>query len=101
MPKRVEKHLETDVCKFAKELGGYALKLQIASEGGWMDRTLFLPEGRIILPELKREDGKGSKRYMQGVWIERLQSLGFDAGFCDCIEDVHRLYLTKEKRGRT
>ena len=85
-----EADLETDVVRLAKGLGGYALKLKIEAERGWGDRTLFLPEAKIAIAELKKP-GKSDRSVNQRKWIRRLQQLGFAADFCETVDDVKRL----------
>lgn len=83
---RSEADLEREVIAWAAEVGGYALKLK-DEERGWPDRTIWLPDGQVIVPELKRPRG-GRASYMQRVWIERLQKLGHRSGFCKTLEEV-------------
>lgn len=97
-PSELEKDLEKRVCDWADDLGGYALKLK-DEERGWPDRTIWLPGGRVIVPELKRP-GRQKRYEQQKRWVERLQRLGHAAGFCETLTDVERLLLTRDKRGR-
>jgi len=94
-----EARLEDEVVAWAESLGGEAYKLRKDNVRGWPDRTIFLPGGRLILPELKVQ-GANKKYHQQKEQIDRLRELGFRAGFCESLEDVHRLLLSRDKRGR-
>ena len=95
----LEKDIEAEVVEWAGDLGGFAAKLVDDAGRGFPDRTIFLPGGRIIFPELKLPR-QNKKYHMQKVWQERLTRLGFAAGFCESLVDVQRLLLAPEKRGR-
>lgn len=87
----LEAHLEDDVIKWAEDREGEAYKLKLDNRRGWMDRTIFLPDRKILLPELKRP--KKNKRYhQQKVFVERLQELGFPAAFIQSIDELEALY---------
>lgn len=86
-----ESDLERNVVKWAEDQGGYALKLKIEGQRGWADRTIFLPERRLILPELKKPGKNDGGSVNQHKWVRRLSELGFPTGFCESIEDVERL----------
>jgi len=94
-----EARLEADIVAWAEDLGGEAYKLKKDNLRGWPDRTIFLPGGRLILPELK-VPRKNKKYQQQTEQIARLRELGFQAGFCESLEDVQRLLLSPTKRGR-
>lgn len=85
----LESDLEDEVVEWAKQMGGFALKLKIENEQGWPDRTLFLPGATIALPELKRP--KGRRRHMQKLWVRRLAALGFQIDFCTSLQQVQDL----------
>ena len=86
----LEDQLEAAVVEWAESQGGYAVRLYIDGERGWPDETIFLPNRKIILPELKRPK-KNHRSVNQKKWIRRLSSLGFPTGFCESLEDVKRL----------
>jgi len=89
---RVEADLERDVVHWAtKWMGGEALKLKLDGRRGFPDRTLLLPGGIAVFPELKRSEN-AAKRRQQLWWIERLRQLGFEAAFCWSLEQVTGLY---------
>lgn len=86
----IEKDIENEVEEWAISEGGKALKLVLFSERGWPDRTIFLPGGELLLPELKLP--KKNKKYeQQRRTVAWLQSLGFRSDFCQSLEDVKRL----------
>lgn len=93
-----EAKFEDEVVAWAEDLGGEAYKLKKDNKRGWPDRTIFLPGGRLIIPELKVPQGERKRQQIEQV--ERLRELGFRAGFCESMEDVQRLLLSEEKRGR-
>lgn len=87
-----EDDLEQEVIEWAKTEGGYALKLKIESARGWPDRTIWLPEGRVIVPELKKP-GKNDRSVNQRKWVRRLRELGHAAAFCETLDEVKDLLL--------
>ena len=93
-----EAKFEEDVVAWAEELGGEAYKLKKDNQRGWPDRTIFLPGGQLIIPELKVP--RGGRKRQQIDQVARLRELGFRSGFCESLEDVKRLLLSLEKRGR-
>jgi hypothetical protein len=86
-----EADFEDEVVNWAESRGGYALKLQIIGERGWGDRTIFLPERRLIIPELKKPGKNDGGSVNQRKWVRRLSELGFPTAFCESIDDVERL----------
>lgn len=90
MAKRLERDLEADIVRWAIEQGGEALKLKIEGRRGFPDRTILLPGGIAIFPEVKRDRGS-DRRAQQIVWIERLQELGFAADFVTSLEQVEAM----------
>jgi len=91
---RLESQLERDVCAWAKSQGGYAVKLLIDGERGWPDQTIWLPGGRVVVPELKRPFKNDGGSVNQVKWLRRLQRLGHAAGLCESVDDVQRLFET-------
>jgi hypothetical protein len=92
----LEADLEADVVAWAKDQGGYSLKLKIEGQRGWADQTIFLPDRRIILPELKRPKHNDGGSINQKKWVRRLSALGFPTAFCESVEDVERLLRVYE-----
>jgi hypothetical protein len=87
----LEKDYEEDVVAWAKDMGGEAVKLIDDGGRGWPDRTIFLPNAEIIIPELKRP--RKNKRYeQQKRRIAFLKRLGFAADFCENMHELERLY---------
>ena len=92
---KLESDLEADVVEWATSEGGYSVKLKIENERGWADQTIFLPDRRIIIPELKRPK-KNKRSFNQEKWIARLSRLGFPTGFCESLDDVKELLKSYE-----
>ncbi len=86
----LESDLEANVVEWAESEGGYGVKLKLDTERGWPDRTIFLPDRRIIVPELKRPK-KNRQSINQQKWVRRLAALGFPVGFCETLEQVKEL----------
>lgn len=87
----LESDLEGEVVKWAQSEGGDAKKLVLYSETGWPDRTIFLPGGRIAIPELKRPK-KNKRGHAQKIWVAWLKSLGVPTGFCETLDEVKELF---------
>ena len=87
----IEDDIEKQVVKWAEAEGGEALKLVIYSERGWPDRTIFLPGGRIAIPELKLPS-KNKKYEQQKRRVAWLRSLGFASDFCTSLDQVKELF---------
>jgi len=87
----LESDFEKQVVRWAADRGGEALKLKIESERGFPDRTIFLPEGEILIPELKRpRNGKQYEQQRRRVaWLQRL---GFASDFISSMEELEELY---------
>lgn len=86
----IEADVEDEVVNWVVSEGGRAPKLVIYNEQGFPDRTLLLPGGKIVFPELKRPKG-GRRRSRQELWVKWLNELGFQADFCTSIERVKEL----------
>jgi len=82
-----EKELEKYLTRRCKLFGFWALKLIILSIGGFPDRTLLMPSGRVAFCELKR-DAKAKLRSNQVVMLKRLAGLGFSCYICCSKEQV-------------
>jgi len=95
MTNELENAIEARMCKYVEGLGGLALKLVLASERGFPDRTFLLPGGLVIFVEVKRP--KQAKVYfMQLQWQTRLQKRGFRCEFVTSMEEVAA--ICKEER---
>lgn len=86
-----ESDVEKQVVDWVIDMGGKAVKLKDESEIGFPDRTIFLPNGEIILTELKHPK-KGRTSHMQHMWYSRLRKLDFAVGFCRSLDEVIQLY---------
>lgn len=93
----LEKHLEDDVVSWAESLGGEALKLKIDGRRGFPDRTILLPGGLVLFPEVKRSKS-AHHRYQQIWWIDRLKDLGFTADFVSSFDQVEAMYESIRRR---
>lgn len=70
-----EADLENQFVQYAEAIGCLCLKLRIDGQNGWPDRTIFLPNGKVILMEFKAP--KGRLRRKQAEWIGKLYNRGF------------------------
>ncbi|OHV12148.1 hypothetical protein [Kushneria phosphatilytica] len=71
MPQEID--IETAFVRHVRRRGYEALKLVLASQRGWPDRTCPLPGGRICYIELKHPDGTGRESAQQRktrTWLE-------------------------------
>lgn len=83
----LEANIEARMCKYIEGLGGLALKLVLASERGFPDRTFLLPGGLVLFVEVKRP--KECKVYHQQIiWQERLRKRGFRSEFVTSMKEV-------------
>ncbi len=62
------------------------LKLAIVNGRGWPDRTVLLPDGRIVFLEFKRPDGDGKVSAQQRATIAQLKALGHVAEVVESFE---------------
>lgn len=77
---RPEAKIEEAFVKYAKSKGCKPLKLRIDGENGFPDRTILLPNGRVLFIEFKAESGIESK--LQEAWRATLRAMGFSAHLC-------------------
>lgn len=89
-PTELEANIENRIVKYVESIGGLALKLVVASERGFPDRTLLLPGGLVVFVEIKRP-GKSKTYFMQTRWQERLQRRGFRCEFIRSIDQLKSL----------
>lgn len=80
----LESTIEAYAVKRVKALGGFSLKTDRVDGQRFLDRTCFLPGGRVVVIEFKREVG-GTVMGLQLWNIDRLRALG------------HEVYLVKTK----
>lgn len=86
-PSTKEEHIETYLVNRVKALGGFSLKTDTVSGRRFLDRTCFLPGGRVVVVELKRPSG-GVLAKHQAENIRRLQALGHEVYRCNTKEQV-------------
>lgn len=76
-----EKALERYLSDRAKELGGLALKFASATQTGWPDRVVLLPEGRSLWVEVKSRGKRPT--VLQRLRLQWLRRHGHTAYVCD------------------
>ena len=69
-----EKEIERYFCKRVKAKGGFAYKFRSITQVGVADRIAFLPNGKIIMVELKQPKGRLSA--LQRIFAEEMRSVG-------------------------
>ena len=85
----MEKQIEKRFCKYIADQGGLCLKLQLLTAMGFPDRTVLL-DGRVTFIEFKNGN-KGRLMPLQGMWLRKLQSMGFAAGVAKTFEEAVEL----------
>lgn len=83
---RLESDLEKQVVEWVSKRGGRCLKVKLENQRGFMDRTIWLPEGFNCWVELKIPGGNGKISPHQKLWMVRALKLGQKAFFCDDFE---------------
>jgi len=74
-----EAKIEDAFCKYAKSKGCKPLKLRIDGENGFPDRTILLPNGRVLFIEFKIPGAEPDP--LQAVWLATLRKMGFIADY--------------------
>ena len=83
--------IETPLVRWAQNNGGIAAKLVLDSnERGFPDRSLFMPDGILLLAECKDAHGKPTPH--QKRWLDRLESRGHFVTIAKEITDIEELY---------
>lgn len=82
-----EAKIENAICAYVASRGGLALKLQLAGQRGFPDRTFLLPGGIALFVEVKRLRG-GKVSHEQERWIKKLRALGFVAIVATTLEQT-------------
>jgi hypothetical protein len=90
--------IEDEIVALAKRLGGVALKLVLAGEKGFPDRTILLPGGVVLFVEVKEPNG-GKVSEHQKRWIAKLHALGFAATVV-CSVDEAANFCTAARIGK-
>lgn len=83
----LENTIEAYLVKRVKELGGFSLKTDRVDGRRFVDRTCFLPGGRVAVFELKRPNG-GVVRGLQLYNIDRLKALGIEVHLVNSKEQI-------------
>lgn len=84
-----EKFIERYLGNEVKRLGGVSLKFFSATQTGYPDRIVMMPDGTLIWVELKRPGGK--PRPLQLYRHDQLRSLGQEVWVIDSREGVDLL----------
>ena len=82
--------VERAIVRAAERRGGWAPKAG-QGIGGFPDRTLFMPGGRLALVEAKTPGEKPGP--LQGWVHDRLRRLGFRVVVIDRVEDVEPFFV--------
>lgn len=83
----LEEHIEAYLVNRVKQLGGISLKTDTVAGRRFLDRTCFLPGGRVVVVELKRPSG-GVLAAHQAENMRRLRALGHEVYRCNTKEEV-------------
>ncbi len=94
-----ETSIEKSLVRKVHAVGGWAIKLSPAWDGGIPDRLCLFPGGRLVFVELK-QPGK-LPRPLQLAEHERLKGLGFPVVVVDSTPDVNELIRSYGTDGRT
>jgi hypothetical protein len=89
----LESTIEAYFVKRIIELGGFSLKTDRVQGRRFLDRTAFLPGGRVIVAELKRPVG-GRKQALQIEYHNQLRLMGHEAYFLKTKEEVDEALRT-------
>ncbi len=85
----LEKPVEDYLVERVKAMGGISLKTDRVDGKKFLDRTCFLPCGRVAVFELKRPKGGRLDAYQKGL-ILKLCELGIEVYRCNTKEEVDR-----------
>lgn len=83
----LEASIEDYFVKRVIDLGGFSLKTDRIRGKRFLDRTAFLPGGRVIVAELKRPAG-GRKAALQIAHYNALRLMGHECYFLKTKEEV-------------
>lgn len=90
-PEKLESSAERAFRKWCQTQGCLCKKLILYGEKGWPDRTVLLPDGRVVFIELKRKRYISDTSAQQRFWIAKLKSLGHSAYVVDTLEDAQEI----------
>ena len=85
---KTEKQLDQYLVKQCRKHGIYCRKLVAVGQTGFPDRFVA-KDGKTVLMELKRPDGKGKLSKKQELEIERLKSCGVTVVVIDSVDAVN------------
>lgn len=83
----LEASVEAHLVNRVRRMGGVSLKTDRVDGKKFLDRTCFLPGGRVAVFELKRPEG-GRLDVYQKALIAQLQALGHEVHCCNTKEEV-------------
>lgn len=83
---KLEREIETRLCRMVRNHGGMCLKWVCPGWSGVPDRIIVLPGGRVIFAETKRPSG-GRLSSLQKWWLDKLTEMGFFS--CVVWNDTH------------
>lgn len=87
----LESTIEAYFVKRIIELGGFSLKTDRINGKRFLDRTAFLPGGRVIVAELKRPVG-GRRAALQIAHYNALRLMGHECYFLSTKEEIDDLF---------
>ena len=83
----LEKTIERSILHWCTKQGWICLKL--GGPKGFPDRSVILPDGRIVFLEVKTPNGRQS--HHQKVWQKRLQKLGHLCHVVDSLNSAKKV----------
>ena len=86
----LEKVIEKNACRIAKEHGWWPIKLKINSRLGFPNRVFVASGARIKFVEFKAPDQKPKR--VQMFLHDQLRNLGFEVVVIDGIEDAYSAF---------
>jgi len=90
----LERRVESQFVEYCTALGIKCLKLKLASESSWPDRTL-LYKGQVMFMELKRAGEKPTP--LQQYTLDELMTTGFHARWSNDYEQMKLIVLAWRK----
>lgn len=87
----IEKDVEKQIVEWAKSSGGIPMKLLAAGQRGWPDRIIFMPDGVLIIVEIKRPGG-GRVSAQQLYWKRELERRRFPVLIARSLDEVKAAY---------
>lgn len=88
-----EKQVEAAFCRFANSLGCWPLKLKLNGLRGFPDRSILMPNGKIIFIEFKSPTGKGKVSPQQKAVLKKISDLKFPAYVIDDLEIAKQILM--------